>query len=69
MSKAKPRAATTQMSHWTPVKGGGSVSAAGGRTGSLMRASNRSEAADVNGLRLPEKVALQGLWGKWIFGT
>jgi uncharacterized damage-inducible protein DinB len=21
-----------------------------------------------NGLRLPERVALQGLWGKWIFG-
>jgi uncharacterized damage-inducible protein DinB len=21
-----------------------------------------------NGMRLPEKVAVQGLWGKWIFG-
>jgi hypothetical protein len=31
--------------------------------GQMMLALNQS------GLHMPEKVAIQGLWGKWMFGT
>lgn len=52
MSKAKPSAATAQVSHWTAVSGGGALSTAGGVL--VTPASKRNEAREVNGVHTRE---------------